>query len=397
MTEDRFIFLLNGWLAQDLSQPEIDVFLDEINRGTYQHILDARLDNDFIHSGLEAATSNSKKQALLDQLLALTEKDKKAKLISFGRIRRAWIGWGAAAVLAGVMVFVALHPFITKQRSNEPSASDAPKIDYPANSVAVITLPDQSRIRVDTISGTIVLDQYGIKITKLPSGEIVYTHTGNRPSAETAQAMVANPRGSKPLALRLSDHTVVWLNAESSLQYPLVFDTNSREVRLSGEGYFEVARDPAKKFRVHTDQLTTEVLGTHFNIRSYNNEPHTSVTLLEGSVNVRENRTSNQVTLKPNQQARLEAGLRVLPVSNAADVVAWKAGLLIFTDADLTTILEEIRRSYDVELRFNGPVSAKQYSGTINKNTSLAEVLHIISTITGVQCRQQGKTIVVTQ
>ncbi|MFT3902536.1 MAG: FecR domain-containing protein [Niabella sp.] len=398
MTEQRFKLLLNGWLEQSLSQSEIDEFLDEIGQGKYHQILENRLDEDFLHfDETDKLGRDSRKQMLLEKLLLLTEKEAEEKVIPLKRSRRLWMGWAAAAVTVGVVIsFIFIYNNKKHGGENELVAIES-GIPYPSHNAAVITLPDQTRIRVDTITGTIILDKYGIKISKLPNGEIAYISMNNAQPVADIQAVITNPRGSRPLSVRLSDNTVVWLNAESSLQYPVVFGNDARDVRLSGEGYFEVAKDPERKFLVHTDKLTTEVLGTHFNVRSYNKDGKPSVTLLEGSVSVVENQTNKRITLKPNQQAQLVENLRIASVSNADDIVAWKGGLLSFVDADVETILENMGRAYNVDFQLSGPVSAKQYSGTISKNTSLTELLQIISAITGVQFKQQDKTIIVTQ
>ncbi len=123
-------------------------------------------------------------------------------------------------------------------------------------------------------------------LVKTDDGQLRYDLTANGPSTSQAYNTLSNPRGSKIISLTLSDGTRVWLNNESELTYPASFAGNERKVEIKGEAYFEVAKDPRRKFIVSSNGVGTEVLGTHFNVNAYKDEGNIKVTLLEGSVRV---------------------------------------------------------------------------------------------------------------
>jgi ferric-dicitrate binding protein FerR (iron transport regulator) len=199
------------------------------------------------------------------------------------------------------------------------------------------------------------------------------------------------------------------LNSASSLRYPTSFTGDKREVELDGEGYFEVAtlrlRSGQKMpFHVKTKTQDIEVLGTHFNVNAYNDEVATKTTLLEGSVKVRQwsmvngqMKTENEALLKPGQQAVLSRAHSPFTIDHSPDidqVMAWKNGWFEFDNTDIKTIMRQISRWYDVDIRYETKTDNQTYGGRISRNINLSNILKMLE-LYGVHCKLEGKTLTV--
>ena len=146
---------------------------------------------------------------------------------------------------------------------------------------------------------------------------------------------------------------------------------------ITGEAYFEVAKDAVHPFIVHVNESTIEVLGTHFNVMAYSNESTLETTLLEGSVKFTTG--NNAVLLKPGQQGQSASGKNI-KVNNDVDIeqiVAWKNGIQSFNSADVKAIMRQVERWYDVDVEYKGTISSRQFSGEIPRNAKLSELLKL--------------------
>ena len=185
----------------------------------------------------------------------------------------------AASVL--FVIFFGTYFYVTKPSSKTLVNQSIVKKDVmaPSSSKATITLANGQIVALDGISsGTLVASQGAVNVMKTEDGQIVYKGT----SKQIAYNTLYNPRGSKVISLRLNDGSIVWLNSQSSIRYPVAFVGDERQVEITGEAYFEVAKNLTKKFIVASNGLNIEVLGTHFNVNSYNDNKNIKVTLLEG-------------------------------------------------------------------------------------------------------------------
>jgi ferric-dicitrate binding protein FerR (iron transport regulator) len=194
---------------------------------------------------------------------------------------------------------------------------------------------------------------------------------------------MSTPRGGQ-YQLQLPDGSKVWLNAESSITYPITFTGNERKVTISGEVYFEVAKDKNKPFRVSAGDLHVEVLGTHFNINAYADEGSAKTSLLEGSVKI------DREILQPGQAY---VNGKVI----AADVehdVAWKNGVFNFNDQNLSQIMRQLARWYNLEIEYPQGVPKKEYGGEIGRNLTLAQVLKGLEN-SGVRFELKGRQLIV--
>jgi ferric-dicitrate binding protein FerR (iron transport regulator) len=205
---------------------------------------------------------------------------------------------------------------------------------------------------------------------------------------------LTTPRGGQ-YEVVLPDGTRVWLNSNTSLTYPIIFQGKERHVELTGEAYFEVAKNAAAPFFVKTQSQTVEVLGTHFNINSYADEKSVKTTLLEGRVKITGNGNRKTVSLKPGQQSI--NNLAIIYIINDADIeeaVAWKNGKFLFRNTDLQTVMRQLSRWYDVDVEYKGTVATKHYRGRISRNVTVSQVFEILKT-SGVNFIINGRTIIV--
>jgi transmembrane sensor len=265
----------------------------------------------------------------------------------------------------------------------------------PGGNNAVLTLADGSQVLLNDTDNGKIIEEKGISITKAKDGQLIYRiiDRGANSTSNTEQVIAYNtittPRGGQYQVL-LPDGTQVWLNASSSIKFPTYFSAKQRNVTLTGEAYFEVSKDKTKSFVVNVDEMSVEVLGTHFDVMAYKDEESINTTLLEGSVKVTKNNESR--ILKPGQQAKVKGGIQV--VEAAADVLAWKNGLTSFIDADIRTIMRQVARWYDVEVKYEGDIPRRLFTGEISRKANLSELIKIIK-LSNIQLKLEGNVITV--
>lgn len=251
----------------------------------------------------------------------------------------------------------------------------------PGTDKAILTLANGSKVILDEKTAENISDTQGVKISKTKDGQLVYSvlNIDALPNSEKISFnTIQTPKGGQYQVV-LPDGTKVWLNAASSLKYPEVFIGNQRKVELTGEAYFEVAKNKNKPFHVKIQNQDVEVIGTHFNINGYPDDQTIKTTLLEGRVMV--SNSSSVKTLKPGEQAI--AGLAknsIIKVSSDVDTndeTAWKNGLFQFNDADLKIILNQLERWYDIKIDYSS-IPKKRYNGMVPRKSKLSEVLKML-------------------
>jgi transmembrane sensor len=273
----------------------------------------------------------------------------------------------------------------------------------PGGNKAVLTLADGSKIILDKADNGNLANQGGVRITKADDRQLVYTLNANSGQTEHVNEVLTNtistPRGGQ-YQVNLPDGTRVWLNAASSLKFPLSFaGLKERKVELKGEAYFEVERDVSKPFVVQSDQQIVQVLGTHFNINSYSDEPDTKTTLLEGAVKVTALKGAKveQAFLKPGQQSRINSASRHVNVVSVDPMVeiAWKNGQFFFENESIENIMKQISRWYDVEVIYEDEIAGKTVWGSVTRYANVSKVLSILELTGGIHFKVEGRRIIV--
>ncbi|MEC5143263.1 FecR domain-containing protein [Chitinophaga sp. 212800010-3] len=312
--------------------------------------------------------------------------------------RRAvrWSRWVAAASV--VLIVGAVGTLLLFQKKDKPRQfvhrPVVQDVNPPQSNKAMIMLSDGKRLDLDsTVNGPLAV-QGNIKLIKLDDGQIVYEKTADdvtTPLPVTYNTLT-NPRGSKTIDIALSDGSHVWLNAGSSLTFPVAFAGNERHVSMTGEAYFEVGQDADQPFIITKGETTVKVLGTHFNVNAYDNEEAISVTLLEGRVSV--NKANKGVIIQPGQQAIVTNTISIENQVNVNQVMAWKNGLFEFRETDIQTVMRQIERWYDVEVVFDGVIT-QHFNGSIQRDANISKVLQMLEETGGLRFSIEGKKVVI--
>ncbi|OLE77707.1 MAG: hypothetical protein AUG74_02300 [Bacteroidetes bacterium 13_1_20CM_4_60_6] len=324
----------------------------------------------------------------LHQILLKTDKPEN----EITMLRSIRIKWVAAAA---ILLLIAGAGYFLNYKSKPKDVAIVKKsmvTDVSAPSIvrAKLKLDDGSVVYLDSARNGSLAVQGGVKIVKTADGRIAYSGKESKVMYNT----LINPRGSKVVNIILSDGTRVWLNAESSLRYPATFVGKERKVEITGEGYFEVAHDSQMPFLVTKDVMQIKVLGTHFNVNTYDNESLIRITLLEGSVNV--NNQGRHTVLTPGQQAQM-VGVAIKVVSNVDtdEVMAWKNGKFQFGEkADIGMIMRQLSRWYNVDVEYQGTVN-QHFWGSLPRDVNVSQVLQKIESTGGVKFKIEGNKVVV--
>lgn len=319
---------------------------------------------------------------------AIQTKIKKAE-----RKPRSFYKYAVAAVLflsVGMTVFYTLRKDIISKPVAEQTV--AKKIDVdPGSDKATLTLADGSTIVLDNTNTAEVFHKNGLIISKTKSGELIYKIENASSTKPNAYNTITTPKGGQYQVL-LPDGTKVWLNAASSLKYPEVLGKTERMVTLTGEAYFEVAKD-GRPFYVNSKQQSVKVLGTHFNVNTYMDDNVSKTTLLEGSIAL--NTSKNSKIIKPGQQALIGVN-SLIAIDKDVDVqnvVAWKNGLFVFDNAGLKSILNQLERWYDIKIDYSD-IPNKRYNGMVPRKAKLSEVLNMLELTGNINFKiEEGRTL----
>jgi hypothetical protein len=325
--------------------------------------------------------------------------------------------WRLASA-AAVLLLLAGSGYVLLSRRNpsrpphpqEFISREAPKHDAaPGKAGAVLTLANGSQIILDSAANGILTRQGHARIENLngsltytkdthPNTAISDTHPDTRILPDTAilYNYLATRRGEQ-YPLTLSDGTKIWLNASSSIRYPVVFSGTDRTVEISGEAYAEVAPDAARPLRVRLrDGTEIQVLGTRFNINSYEDENRITTSLLEGAVKIISPAHRHEVRLVPGQQAQVGANgeIKLIDDADMDEVIAWKNGYFQFTEADLPALMRQLSRWYDLDVEYRGTVRHYEFSGKITRNINLSSLLKALR-LSGVVFKIEGNKLIV--
>lgn len=273
------------------------------------------------------------------------------------------------------------EPLFTTSLSGDHDSLDI----APGGNRATLTLADGTAIFLDDVSSGQIAQQEGLKIEKTEDGLVTYTVVSGVQSQEDEVTFntISTPKGGQYQVV-LADGTKVWLNAASTLTFPTSFTGDVRSVELSGEGYFEVNRQAQanaalKPFVITSGNQQVKVLGTHFNINAYSDEPAIITTLLEGSIEVSDLSELNKRILKPNEQSQL-TGNNQLKVTKVISehAVAWKSGMFQFQGTDIKNVMRQLSRWYDVDVEFEGEVPNIKLWGEVYRNVNASQALEIL-------------------
>jgi len=335
-------------------------------------------------------------QHLLERLRASVKEEKPRGILSL--LKR----WQVAALLLLVpaTIFVIL--------TNKPAAPDAEAVAetrpvqqeiLPGGDRALLILPDGKSIELDSLGNGLVVQEGNTSVEKAANGLLLYRASQEESGSDNTVEYhtISTPRGGQ-YKVTLSDGTKVWLNAASTLRFPVKFTGAERHVEVTGETYFEVAHNPQLPFIVHAPGTDVQVLGTHFNLNAYNDEEDIRTTLIKGSVNVKATSVNQSGQLLPGQQSRItpDGKLRIHDNADVEEAIAWINGRFQFRSAGLKTILRQIARWYDVDVEYRGNVDMR-FSGQLARSEQVYNVLEKLKLTGEVNFVIEGRKIIVTR
>ncbi|OKS87435.1 FecR family protein [Mucilaginibacter polytrichastri] len=324
------------------------------------------------------------------------QKESLNQIIRHIKTKPSGINWQYLSIAASLLILLSaglFFYFIKKQTMPPLVVKNISKPDLvPGSNKALLTLSNGQSIILNGAKNGTLATQGNTAINKLSSGAISYAAAPQPFAVETEIYNTAStPRGGQ-FQFILSDGTKVWLNSASSIKFPVAFGSSERKVELTGEAYFEVAHDAKKPFKVVSNQQQVEVLGTHFNINAYDDEGVINTTLLEGSVKVTAANTA--ITILPGQQAQFKDGKIKVATVNVDDAVAWKNGLFNFNDNSIQEVMRQLSRWYDVDIKYEGKLPSRHFSGEISRNVNASQILDIL-TFKKIHYRIEEKSIII--
>ncbi|HEX5553503.1 MAG TPA: FecR domain-containing protein [Chitinophagaceae bacterium] len=365
---------------------------------TYYHLFETEPE-------LEAWLNGAERQELKENILhGIWEKiqreqsqngDIKIKRWTAGAVRIA------AAILAvlctGAIIYLISGPGTGKKAPIAEKVERPVKDNIqPGGNKAVLTLASGKRLILDSMHNGLMAHQGNTKVLKLNGGQLAYE--GVKGDKQKEQKLlyntIATPRGGQ-YRIILADGTKIWLNAASSLHFPTAFTGRTRTVTVSGEVYLEVAKDPGRPFIVQAGGARVEVLGTRFNVNTYD-EKVVRTTLANGAIRISERDESR--LLRPGEQAILDKKTAAINIRKVRvdRVLAWKAGFFSFNNTNIRTIMEEVARWYDVRIKYaTEDLATKNFSGVISRYSNVEALLERLTLTGTVHFRVEGKQITV--
>ena len=425
----RIEYLFKQYMNKTCSRNELQELFDYIGRPEYRELLEQMMDTEYEVLQPLAAAQDVDWDYIYQQVTKEEEDQNIYPLHNRRRFR--WLNMAAAAVITltvGLGTWWWLNRLPKQQTAHTQPANNTPHDVMPGSNKAVLTLANGSKVILDSAANGLLAQQGNANIMKTANGQLVYTKadekSGNpltiHPSPLTYNTM-ATPRGGQ-YQLILPDGSKVWLNAASSIRYPTAFTGNERKVEITGEVYFEIEKLRNKSgqkipFKViiapsplGESRGEVEVLGTHFNINAYDDEASSKVTLLEGMVKVmkeqgaegkgqRAMNANDEVILKPGEQAVLAVAHSPLTIDHSPDleqVMSWKNGFTAFKSADIKSIMRQVARWYDVDVKFEGTIPERTFTGGVSRSASLSELLRLLE-VSKVHFKLNGKELIVTE
>jgi transmembrane sensor len=349
---------------------------------SYYGFLERRED---ILSNLPEEDINELDARMKDYIIARTNGQKTS------RIKVLWSLPRAAAMILVLFLAGGASYFLFKGSDHKTNTATQPAHDVaPGGDRALLTLADGSTILLDSAAHGMIASQNNVNINKTEEGYISYQDMGT--GGELQYNTVSTPAGGQ-YKVQLPDGSLVWLNAASSIRFPTRFSSAERTIYVTGQVYCDIQKDPERPFRLHVEgKQLIEVLGTSFGLNAYTDEASIKTTLVEGSLRVISAKDkTQQITLQPGQRSSLSSGPSI-QLEEHVDVyqdIAWKNGLFHFEDTELTTVMRQLSRWYDIGVVYEGSPPSTRFTGKIYRNITASQALDILS-FTGVHFKIEG-------
>lgn len=379
-------------VANQCSTDELETFFRLVRELPDNEALVAELDNywDETYAAVQPGEQSKGDELYAKVLRGVNGNQPPA--ISAHRVRflkTAWFRYAAA-----ILIIIGIGAYFYTYQTSKPVVTKTytvAGVPAPGTNRATLTLANGQKIFIDSAGQGILASEGGANIEKTGDGNIIYKGSGI--NQEPQYNILSVPRGSQLASIVLSDGSKVYLNAASSLKYPVVFSADERRVEITGEAYFEIAKDAKRKFVVANGNIETEVLGTSFNVNTYADEPAAKITLVEGKVKVSSNNKS--IIIQPGEQVEAHANeIKRNDNVDIEEVVAWKNGRFLFNSADIETIMRQVARWYDVDVVYEKKTT-ETISGALPRSENVSQLLKILEATGKVDFKINGKQIIV--
>ncbi|MEO6289527.1 MAG: FecR domain-containing protein [Ginsengibacter sp.] len=379
MSTERIEYLVELFFSNNITErqkEELSTWVSTLDDSQIQTLLEKAWQNHVPDTRIPGDISEKIISTFIEEKSRKAEKKAKAPVIKLRPPDSWWKVAGVAACLCAMIIAILVIQGRPKKIALVKALPGKTKSDdvKPGGHTAVLTLADGTRILLDSTSNGFVSMQGNTKVMKQQGAVIAYNKE-NSGRSELSYNTMSTPAGGM-YELILSDGTKAWLNASSSIHFPIEFTTNERRVSITGEVYFEVAKNAGKPFIVTVNKLAeVKVLGTHFNLNAYDNENEIKTTLLEGSISV--TKGTNSETLTAGQQARINKNGSIKKLSDVdlEEAVAWKNGKFIFNGTELQEVLRQAARWYNLEVVYEGKIPDDKFSGQVSRSVSLSSLL----------------------
>ncbi len=364
---------LNVWLTAD---PAHRALFDELNR------------RDWVDEELTGLDPVSLQVSAARVYQALGMETPVVRLAARRPVRQI-TRWAAAVVLIAAVATGAYFGLYRKGQSNLVQTTPVIRHDLPApvGARTTLTLGNGQQLILDSVATGSLAQQGSARVSKLDPHQLSY-HTVGTSATEVVYNTLSTARGGQTM-VTLADGTRVWLNALSSLRFPTAFTGAVREVELTGEAYFDVAHNAGQPFRVRVGKTLVEAIGTRFDVNAYTDEPALTTTLLQGAVRV------DGELLAPGEQAAVtdDNRVRIRKGVDGDEVIGWMHGDFVFNRLDMSAILRQVGRWYDVEVVPPSRPIHRTFSGIVSRSSNLADVMKILESA-NIHFRIEGKKMI---
>lgn len=390
MEASRIHYLFERFFKKTCTEAEREELMELVREQKNDQEVKMAMDACFQQAGDEHLLSEERSAAMLKSIF-----EEPVVLSMYQRYKRqTWIAASFLALVAAATFFLV---FNNKKPAGEAKGAGQMELAaaiLPGGNYATLTTESGKVMQLDSNIGKL-LQTDGATATITASGEL-QIHSNDTNDAKNIHFNTIATRKGGQYSIVLPDGSKVWLNASSSLRFPSAFSATERVVELSGEGYFEITKNQAAPFQVITPQaVKIEVLGTHFNVNAYKDEPSVEATLLEGSVRV--GKSGVKRLLKPGEQASLPNSasddIHVEKV-NTDNIMAWRNELFHFRETRLDIALRQLERWYDIDIQYKGQSSEILVNGVISRNQPLSNVLEMLDYTLNLHHKIEGRTLI---
>ena len=373
----RAAYLISQFIQETISEEEeeeLDRWMQQSERNIkiFEDLSDESMVREFLSWYAERDTERK-----LEEVKKRLQFTKPRKVIPFWRY--------AAAACAVLLLGAGIYYFGFRDKASTVTSTGTETVDIlPGKASATLTLPNGNKINLTNLRDTIINRE-----VRIENGVVVYSNAVSDPEMHE----ISIPRKGF-YELVLPDGSKAWINSSSSIRYPSRFTGNERRVTITGETYFEVAKDAAHPFIVSVEGVDITAIGTAFNVNAYPNEDGLRITLTEGKINVNASQRNEQ--LLPGQQIILKPGEWEIRTVDISPVIAWTKNQFKLKNSSIEEVMRMAERWYDAKIIYKGKVT-DHFTGTIDRNVPISQLLKLLEATGQVHFQIEGESIIVTQ